>query len=136
MHVFTFGGTCYRTLEHLEREVEKDTEEDKLYGKDKRGDELPEDLRDRDSRLRRLKACKERLEREKAQAKQAQQKKIDDRLAKEKATGKKARGRRPKSPEEIENKDAKANVTDPQSRIMTTRKGYEQAYNAQAVVTE
>jgi len=133
-----------RTLEHLEREVEKmlaeadakDAEEDNLYGKDKRGDELPEDLRDRDSRLRRLKACKERLEREKAEAMQAQQKKIDYRLAKEEATGKKARGRKPKSPEEVENKDAKANVTDPQSRIMKTRKGYEQAYNAQAVVTE
>lgn len=133
-----------RTLKHLEQEVEKmlkeadatDAEEDKLYGKDKCGDELPEDLRDRDSRLKRLKACKERLDREKAEAKQAQQDKIDARQTKEEATGKKPRGRKPKSPEDVENKDAKANVTDPQSRIMKTRKGYEQAYNAQAVVTE
>lgn len=133
-----------RTLNHLEQEVEKmlaeaaakDTEEDELYGKDKCGDEMPEDLQDRSSRLKRLKACKERLEREKAKARKVQQDKIDQRQAAEEATGKKPRGRKPKSPDDIENKDARANVTDPQSRIMKTRKGHEQAYNAQAVVTE
>ena len=133
-----------RTLEHLEREVEKmlteadakDAEEDELYGKDKCGDELPEDLRDRKSRLKRLKACKERLEQEKAEVRKAQQNKVNEREEKEKQTGKKSRGRKPKSPDDVENKDAKANVTDPESRIMQTRKGYEQAYNAQAVVTE
>lgn len=133
-----------RTLKHLEAEVEtmlseaaaKDAEEDKTFGPDKRGDELPEDLRDRNSRLNRLKACKERLEREKAQSRQAQQEKIDQRKTKAEATGKKPRGRKPKPPEEAENKDAKANVTDPDSRIMKTRKGYVQGLNAQAVVTE
>lgn len=39
-------------------------------------------------------------------------------------------------PENAENKEAKANVTDPDSRIMKTRKGYIQGLNAQAVVTE
>ena len=34
------------------------------------------------------------------------------------------------------NKDAKANVTDPDSRIMKTRKGFVQGLNGQAVVTE
>ena len=133
-----------RTLEHLEREVEKmlaeadakDAEEDELYGKDKRGDELPEDLQNRKSRLERLKVCKERLEQEKAEAREAQQDKVDQREEKEKQTGKKPRGRKPKSPDDVENKNAKANVTDPESRIMKTRKGYEQGYNAQAVVTE
>jgi len=133
-----------RTLKHLEWEVEKmlaeadakDAEEDKAFGPDKRGDELPDDLRDRNSRLNRLKACKERLEREKVEARQAQQKKIDQRQAKEEVTGKKPRGRKPKSPDDVENKDAKANVTDPDSRIMKTRKGYIQGLNAQAVVTE
>jgi transposase len=132
-----------RTLKHLEAEVEKmlseaaakDAEEDKTFGSDKRGDELPEDLRDRNSRLNRLKACKERLEREKAQSRQAQQEKIDQRKTKQEATGKKPRGRKPKPPEEAENKDAKANVTDPDSRIMKTRKGYVQGFNAQAAVT-
>jgi len=133
-----------RTLKHLERAVEKmlaeadakDAEEDKTFGPDKRGDELPEDLRDRNSRLERLKACKQRLECERAEAKQTQQKKIDQRQAKEEATGRKSRGRKPKSPEDARNKDAKANVTDPDSRIMKTRKGYVQGLNAQAAVTE
>ena len=34
------------------------------------------------------------------------------------------------------NEEAKANVTDPESRIMKTRKGFIQGYNAQAVVTK
>ena len=133
-----------RTLEHLEKEVDKmlaeadarDAEEDKMFGPDNRGDELPEGLRDRNSRLNRLKTCKERLERERVEARQAQQEKIDHRKAMEEETGKKCRGRKPKSPQEAENKEAKANVTDPDSRIMQTRKGYVQGLNAQAVVTE
>lgn len=133
-----------RTLKHLEQEIDKmlseaadkDAEEDKAFGHDKRGDEMPEDLRDRNSRVNRLKACKERLEREKAHAQKTQQDKIDRREAKEQSTGKKPRGRQPKLPEEVGNKDAKANVTDPDSRIMKTRKGFVQGLNGQAVVTE
>lgn len=133
-----------RTLKHLEQDIEKmlseaaakDAEEDNAFGVDKCGDEMPEELRNRDSRITRLKACKERLEHEKAHAIQTQQDKIDRRETQKEATGKKPRGRTPKSPEEAENKDAKANVTDPDSRIMKTRKGYVQGLNAQAVVTE
>jgi transposase len=130
-----------RTLEHLEQEIEKmlseaaakDAQEDKAFGFDKRGDEMPEDLKDRKSRINRLKACKERLEQEKAQAVQAQQDKIEQRQAKEESTGQKARGRKPKSPEEAENKEAKGNVTDPDSRIMKTQKGYVQGLSASYV---
>jgi len=133
-----------RTLKHLEQEIDKmlseaaakDAEEDKAFGPDKRGDEMPEDLRDRNSRINRLKACKERLDSQKAQSRQARQDKLNQRKAKEENTGKKLRGRKPKLPEDAEKKDAKANVTDPDSRIMKTRKGYVQGLNAQAVVTE
>jgi transposase len=133
-----------RKLKHLNQEIDKmlseaeakDVEEDKAYGADKRGDEMPDDLRDRNSRINRLKACKERLEQEKAEAEKQQQDKIDERNAKEESTGKKPRGRKPKSAEEAGNKDAKANVTDPDSRIMKTRQGYVQGLNAQAVTTE
>jgi hypothetical protein len=93
-------------------------------------------MRDRNSRISRLKACKERLEQEKAEAEKQQQNKIDARKAKEKQTGKKPRGRQPKPAEEAGNTDAKANVTDPDSRIMKTRKGFVQGLNGQAVVTE
>jgi len=133
-----------RTLKHLEQEIDKmlseaaakDAEEDNAFGPDKRGDEMPEELRNRDSRINRLKACKERLEYEKAQAIQTQQDKIDRRETKKEATSKKPRGRNPKLPQDAENKDAKANVTDPDSRIMKMRNGYVQGLNAQAVVTE
>lgn len=114
----------------------KDAEEDRIFGKDKRGDELPEEMRNRRSRLIRLKACKERLEREAAGAVSLQQRKIDEREAEETETGRKRRGRKPKEPEEVRNKDAKANITDPESRIMKSKAGYLQGYNAQAVVTE
>jgi hypothetical protein len=133
-----------RTLKHLEQEIDKmlseaaakDAEEDNAFGTDKCGDEMPEELRNRESRITRLRACKERLEDEKAHAIQTQQDKMARRETKHEATGKKPRGRNPKLPEEAENKDAKANVTDPDSRIMKTRKGYVQGLNAQVVVTE
>jgi transposase len=63
-----------RTLKHLEQEIDKmlseaaakDAEEDSAFGTDKCGDEMPEELRNRESRITRLRACKERLEDEKA----------------------------------------------------------------------
>jgi len=135
-----------RTQAHLAEEVRKmlveaeavDCEEDALYGKEKRGDELPEGLRDRKSRLARLKECKERLEREAAETAAEQARKIAEREAEEQATGEKKRGRKPRTPEQAaqEKAESKANATDPESRIMKTRKGYEQAYNAQAIATE
>ena len=50
--------------------------------------------------------------------------------------GHKKRGRKPKELTKVmqEEAKAKANVTDPDSRIMKTRAGYIQGYNAQAVV--
>ena len=132
------------TREHIEAEVKRmfeeaeamDKAEDALYGKTRRGDELPEELRNRKSRLERLKKCKERLEREEEEKKKNQAEKIQKRLAEETMTGKKKRGRKPKEPESVPETNAKANITDPESRIMKTRKGYVQGYNAQTVVTK
>lgn len=131
-----------RTHEGVAKEIKKilaeaeavDREEDGRYGK-KRGDELPEDMRNQKTRIARLKECKERLEKEAEQRAAEQQKKIDERAAKEEATGKKLRGRKPNEPDPTPSSKAKANVTDPESRIMKTQKGYVQGYNAQAAVT-
>ena len=133
-----------RTDEHIKKEVKKilseasakDKEEDQRYGKDKRGDELPDALKDRRSRLVRLKECQKRLERESKEKVAEQQKKIDARQVEEALSGCKKRGRKPLAPDEVVNKEKKANVTDPESRIMKTAKGYVQGYNGQAVVTE
>ena len=62
--------------------------------------------------------------------------KIEERKAEEAETGAKKRGRKPQDPDPTPSSEAKANVTDPDSRIMKTRNGYVQGYNSQAVVTE
>lgn len=61
-----------------------------------------------------------------------QARKIAERERQEKESGKKKAGRKPKKPEEVGNEEAKANRTDPESRILKTRRGWVQGYNAQA----
>jgi transposase len=131
-----------RTARSLEAEVaamvseaeETDAAEDAMFG-DQRGDEVPAGLREPCGRLARLRSCLDRLRADAAEQADAQQEKIDARAAAEKATGKARRGRKPKPAEAAIDEDAKANVTDPASRIMKGRKGFLQGYNAQAVVT-
>ena len=113
-----------------------DAAEDRLYGPEQRGDARPEALRDRRSRLARLQACQERLTQEAATATVQQQAKIKARQAAAAATGRKKRGRKPKAAAAAADATAKANVTDPESRIMKTQGGYVQGYKAQAIVTE
>src|SRR5512135_3331963 len=118
-----------RTYESIRSEVEtmlteaetKDLEEDQLYGPERRGDELPESPRDRGGRLERLRRCRERLEQEAAAAAADHAQKLEERAAKEAETGQKLRGRKPKPVSEAPEAEAKANVTDPDSRIMKTR---------------
>jgi len=132
-----------RTYETIRSEVEtmlheaesQDVDDDRLYGPEHRGDELPEALRNRDDRLARLKQCRARLEHEAATAAAEHAHKLEERAAKETATGQGLRGRKPKPVPETPEPEAKANVTDPDSRIMKTRRGYVQGYNAQAAAT-
>jgi hypothetical protein len=91
-----------------------------------RGDELPEELRKRESRLRKLRRAKEELE-GLAEEETAEE---------EVALGKKKRGRKPKAPDPRPAPQAKVNLTDPETRIMKTSKGYIQGYNAQLAVTK
>ena len=130
--------------ELLRRAEETDTAEDALYGKGKRGDELPEELARRESRLVKIREAKAALEQE-AKEKAARQRaaaeaKIAERREQEARTGKKASGHDPKVPDpEQAQPEAKAqrNFTDPDSRIMVdgANKGsFIQAYNAQAAV--
>jgi transposase len=133
-----------RRLEQLEKEVaqmleeakQADREEDKQFGPDGSGNGLPEELQNAQDRLERLQAAKERLEKEAEAERKEQEEKIRAREAEETSTGQKKRGRKPKDPEKAVDHDRKANVTDPDSRIMKTRREYIQGYNGQAAVTE
>lgn len=130
-----------RTAEGIEAEVKRilseaervDAEEDQRYGKESRGDELPEALRTREGRLLRLSEARRRLEEAEREAKEQQAQKIEVRQREEEATGQKKRGRKPRPPEEMVNKEAKVNITDPDSRILKSRHGWVQGYNGQAV---
>lgn len=130
-----------RDKEAIAREVRRilaeaeqiDAEEDERYGADSRGDELPEDFRTKESRLKRLEEARTRLEEEERQAHQAQEDKIKAREQEEQASGRKKRGRKPKPPEAVVDTEAKANLTDPESRILKTRRGWLQGYNGQAM---
>lgn len=132
-----------KSVVELEAEVKRlfseaeatDEVEDGQYGKGRRGDELPEELRFKQGRLSRIKEAKEILEREaREQAKQErleQEKKRQDR----EASGD-HRGRQPKVPSEKPEGKAQYNFTDPESRIMkdSATKSFEQSYNCQAAV--
>ena len=97
-------------VEMMRAEAEsKDVEEDRLYGPEQRGDELPETLRERRGRLERLKQCRDRLEREAAAAAADHARKLEERAVKEAETGQKLRGRKPKPVSETPEAEAKAN---------------------------
>jgi hypothetical protein len=61
---------------------------------------------------------------------------ILEREKEEKKTGKKKRGRKLSKPDTVPSPDAKVNLTDPTSQIMSNSKGYIQGFNGQIVVTE
>lgn len=131
----TSDGIDAEVKKMLSEAEAKDAEEDRQYGS-ARGDELPEGLRRREDRLKRLRECGERLKREAAERAAEHERKLAERAAKEAESGEKLRGRKPKEPDGKKDEEAKANVTDPDSRVMKTRSGYVQGYNAQAAVTE
>jgi transposase/IS5 family transposase len=101
--------------EILRRADEIDREEDRRYGPDRRGDELPEEFARRDSRLKKIQEAKAALEAE----------------AREKAV------KEGKDPDEAKpTNKSQRNFTDPESRIQKTNDGFIQGYNAQVAVDE
>jgi transposase len=117
-----------------------DAEEDTLYGKGKRGDEVPEELRFRETRLAKIEEAMAALEAEaksEADVKRAEiAEKEKARHEKEERTGKGTPGPKPKTPSDEPEDKAQRNFTDPDSRVMVdgATKGFVQAYNCQAAV--
>lgn len=131
-----------RTKSHIDDQVatmlaeaaEVDAREDARFGADATGDQPPAQLRGAKARRERFAAAKAQLDAATAQAQAAHEQHLAERAAKEQASGRKLRGRKPKPPAPAA--QAKANTSDPESRIMKTKDGYVQGYNAQAVATE
>ena len=148
----------------LKAAEEADATEDAKHGKGVRGDEIPEELRRRETRLAKIRAAKAALAAE-AQAQaaaRAAQATIDAQTDAALVEMNNVRAARkdddsddeppspsvPSAPEPMPrhqvptNKDgtpthkAQRNFTDADSRIMKTNAGFEQGYNAQAVVDE
>ncbi len=108
-----------------------DEAEDARYGAARRGDELPEELQHRESRLAKIRAAKARLEAEQRTADQARGRHPDD---DRRPPG--GRGGRFKRDFGVPKDEAQSNFTDPESRIMKTGEGYQQCYNGQLAVDE
>lgn len=103
-----------KILEEVQRITDEarrtDAAEDEAFG-ERRGDELPDELADPASRKARLREALRRIKQDEA-----------------------ADAERP--PARRRTKPAKANVTDPECRVMKGPRGYFPAYNAQSVASE
>ena len=114
-------GRMEETEKRLRAEVRKllsqaeaaDREEDKRYGRDRRGEELPEELQRRETRIARIREAKEALEeRARDQAR---------------TEGKDAEEAKPTAKTQY-------NFTDPESRMLKGADGFVQGYNTQIAV--
>lgn len=131
-------GRMKEAEQRLRREIEElteqaarvDAEEDRLYGEDRRGDELPEELRRREDRLARIEEAMERLK-----ARQAEEDRGKGRH--EGDERKSPRGGRKFKREFGEPEDkAQENFTDSDSRIMKSKGSFQQCYNPQIAVDD
>jgi hypothetical protein len=114
--------------EILRRAKRTDAREDALFGPDFRGDELPEELARRETRLKKIRAAKKRLEARQEEEDRSKGRDKDDQNKSSKGgrNFKRSFGRPPDK--------AQNNFTDPDSRIMKDSKGFDQSYNAQVAV--
>jgi transposase len=113
-----------------------DEEEDERHGSDRRGDEMPAWVADKQQRLAKIREAKAALEEE---ARAVEQTKKDGKPGSKSAgLPRRKRGPRPKTPRVPgePKESAQRNFTDPDSRIMKTTHGFEQCFNAQAAVDE
>ena len=114
-------GRMKETEKRLREEVRRllsqaeaaDEEEDSRYGRDRWGDELPEELQRRETRIARIREAKQALEERAREPVQSE-------------------GKDPKEAQPT--KKAQYNFPDPESRILKGADGFVQGYNTQIAV--
>jgi transposase len=130
-----------KTLPQIEQilaeAAQVDAAEDAEFG-DARGDELPPALADPNGRAARLAAARDRLIAEDAAKTAAHQAKIDGWQERHERGGNAGRKPNPTPPASGSRSGAqpRANVTDPDARVMKSKHTLITGYNAQAVVTD
>jgi len=133
-------GKMKKKKEELEEEIDEllknaeavDKEEDKKYGKGKKGWDLPDELKRRETRLEKIKAAMSALEEE------AEQQAAEKQKAKEAREKSKNGSASQSPPAALPSDKAQRNFTDPDSRIMkvSSTNSFEQCYNGQAIVDD
>ena len=133
-------GHAEKVLEQLESEVKELThraEEADRQEQSQCETKLPEEIALRQKRMERIREAVdaiERREREKsARERELSQAKVRERKDR-RERGETVRGPEPKEVEEKIDPKAQYNFTDPESRIMKTKDGFQQCHNAQAAV--
>src|SRR5262249_46002003 len=102
------------------RAEQSDQEEDRQYGKNRMGDELPAWVADKQKRLQKIQQAKKELE---AEARAEAETPPDP-----------ERTRHEAKPKGIPKEDRQGNFTDPESRMLRSKGGFIQGYNCQAAV--
>jgi Transposase DDE domain len=135
-------GYMQKDLQRLQAEIDKllesaermDSEQDAALGS-RRGDELPDELKRREDRMAKIQAAKARLEAETQARANAEQQERDAATAQREAEGRSRKGKLPAPIDPTPDAKAQTNFTDPQAKIMKrSNKGFDDCYNAQAVV--
>jgi transposase len=112
----------------LARAEREDTADDAAHGREKRGDELPDWVADKQARGARLRAAKAALEAEAGAAPPPPDAEPGP------SSGMSDRGRPRRAPDGGPPERAQRNFTDPDSRVLKTKDGFIQGYNGQLAV--
>src|SRR5258705_1328277 len=111
-----------------------DAEEDDEFGQDKRGDEMPDWAGDKQKRLAKIQQAMAALEVDARLAAEEERRIEAEKEKQRQAEGRKKPGKPAAPPSDQPDPKSQRNFTDPDSRIMKSKDGFVQAYNAQAAV--
>jgi transposase len=135
-------GYMSKELRRLEQEIEDllqhaadvDAEQDAALGS-RRGDELPQELKRREDRIKKIAQAKARLEAEAQARAAAEQARREAAAAQREAEGRRQPGKPPAPVDPTPEDKAQTNFTDQDAKIMKrSNKGFDYCYNGQTVV--